>query len=404
MMAGVAERSDREGEAAQLEAELAKVCGVLNAATGALVGLIEKALDTGAYAGAGVRSPEQWVAWKCGLSSTRARKLLSMARRLPELSHCRVALEAGELSEDQVAVVCRHAPAWADAEVTTLAKEATVAQLARTLRRYAFSPTADDDENEEEPRRVSFGGTEEGNWRLSATLPPDEGAVVTKALEAQRRLLAQDGSEPSWADALVAMAEATLAAGAAGRAHGDGHVVVVHLRAEDHGPSAQVHLGQALPDALRRLVGCDARVRTLVEVGHKPVSVGRSFRIVAERTRMAVEDRDGGCRVPGCERARWLQIHHVVHWEDGGATDTANLVALCSTHHRLHHLGRLGIEGDADEPDGLVFTDRRGRRLTGCGRPAPPGQLGIAGTWVPPSGERLDTRWVYFNEPRPPAS
>ena len=65
-------------------------------------------------------------------------------------------------------------------------------------------------------------------------------------------------------------------------------------------------------------------------------------------------------------------------------------------------LGRLGIEGDADEPDGLVFTDRRGRRLTGCGRPAPPGQLPMAGTWVPPSGERLDTRWVYFNPPRPP--
>ena len=319
MMTGVAERSDREGEAAQLEAEMAKVCGVLNAATGALVGLIEKALDTGAYAGAGVRSPEQWVAWKCGLSATRARKLSSMARRLPELSHCRAALEAGELSEDQVAVVCRHAPAWADAEVTALAKEATVAQLARTLRRYAFSPEPDDDEAEEEPRWVSFGGTEEGNWRLSALLPPDEGAVVTKALEAQRRLLAQDGSEPSWADALVAMAEASLAAGAAARAHGDGHVVVVHLRAEDHGPAAQVHLGQGLPDARRRQLGCDARVRTLVEVGHKPLSVGRSFRIVAERTRMAVEDRDGGCRVPGCERARWLQIHHVVHWEDGGA-------------------------------------------------------------------------------------
>ena len=80
----------------------------------------------------------------------------------------------------------------------------------------------------------------------------------------------------------------------------------------------------------------------------------------------------------------------------------ADLVALCSRHHRLHHLGRLGIEGDADEVEGLVFADQRGRRLTGCGRPAPPGQARIAGTWVPPSGERLDTRWVYSNPPRPP--
>jgi hypothetical protein len=45
-----------------------------------------------------------------------------------------------------------------------------------------------------------------------------------------------------------------------------------------------------------------------------------------------------------------------------------------------------------------VFTDPRGRRLTGCGRPAPPSQLHITGNWVHPSGERLDARWVYFSE------
>jgi hypothetical protein len=49
------------------------------------------------------------------------------------------------------------------------------------------------------------------------------------------------------------------------------------------------------------------------------------------------------------------------------------------------------VPTDADDPDGLVFTDRKGRRLMGCGRPAPPGEhLPIAGHWTPPSGERLD--------------
>ena len=57
-------------------------------------------------------------------------------------------------------------------------------------------------------------------------------------------------------------------------------------------------------------------------------------------------------------RYSWLQIHHIVHWEDGGPTDTWNLVALCDAHHRLHHLGRLQIAGDADDPDGLVFGPR----------------------------------------------
>jgi len=122
---------------------------------------------------------------------------------------------------------------------------------------------------------------------------------------------------------------------------------------------------------------------------------------------MVIEERDRGCRVPGCERSRWLHIHHVRHWEDGGTSDTANLLALCQRHHRLHHLGHLGISGDADDPDGMVFTDERGRRLEASGRPVPPGRsidhaatrLGIApATWSHPTGERLDPFSVIFDE------
>ncbi|MDP9071968.1 MAG: 13E12 repeat family protein, partial [Actinomycetota bacterium] len=130
--AGGANR-DANREAERLEDEMAQVCGVINAATGALVALVGRVLETGAYQGAGIRSAEQWLAWKCGLSSGRAQKVVAMARRLAQLPELRAALEAGEVSEDQVAVACRHAPAHADAEVATLARAATVAQLARTL-------------------------------------------------------------------------------------------------------------------------------------------------------------------------------------------------------------------------------------------------------------------------------
>ncbi|MFN2504352.1 MAG: HNH endonuclease [Acidimicrobiales bacterium] len=52
-------------------------------------------------------------------------------------------------------------------------------------------------------------------------------------------------------------------------------------------------------------------------------------------------------------------MHHLRHWEDGGTTDTENLLALCAHHHRLHHRGGLGMAGNADDPDGIVFTDER---------------------------------------------
>jgi len=85
----------RETQAAVLEGEIAEVCGILNVATGRLVSLIGRVLATEAYAGAGIRSPEQWVAWQCGVSLGRARSLVAMARRLPALPETRTALEAG---------------------------------------------------------------------------------------------------------------------------------------------------------------------------------------------------------------------------------------------------------------------------------------------------------------------
>jgi len=401
---------DREADAGAIEEELAMVCGTLNVATARVVSLVARSLETGACEGTGIHSPEQWVAWKCGVSLGRARRLVSMARRLPELAETASAFEGGELTEDQVVAVCRHAPAYADAEVATLARQTTVSQLTRTLRRYSWPPEPNDGEEEagkpetHEPRRADFGTTEEGGWRLSALLPPDEGALIERALDVARRGLVDDRvDQPTWADALLAMADRSLGADAATRSASDRHLVVVHLRGHEHGPVANLHLGPPLPDALRRLLGCDGRVRPVREVCGVALSVGRTQRIVPERTRLIIEERDGACRVPGCERSRCLQVHHVTHWEDGGATDTANLVALCGRHHRLHHLGRLDIAGNADDPDGMEFTDSSGRILVGSGRPAPPAGVTITGNWSHPSGERLDSRWVHFNEPSPAA-
>jgi len=431
----------REAEAVVLEFEMAQVCGVINSATGRLVDLIARVLDTGAWEGWGIHSPEHWVGWKCGVGAGRARALVAMTRRLGELPTTMAALQSGELSEDQVGVVCRHVPAAYEAEVADFAKLATVGQLRRTLSTYSFvepAKAADEEQEQadpeearpEEARTVDFGFTDTGSWRLSALLPPDEGALVERALSERRQALFSArgpevdhlGLPVSWADALVGVADASLSHGGRGRAQRDRYRVLVHVRADEQadaaasgGIHAHLHRGPALPDGLRRYLGCDATARVVYEVKGRPVSVGRATKVVPDRTRVVVEDRDRGCRVPGCERKRWLHIHHVVHWEDNGPTDTANLLALCGAHHRMHHQGRLGITGDADQPDGIVFADHRGRVLASNGRPVPPGdpplvaaaRLGIPeGAWDHPLGERIDSRWVYFNEPRakkPPA-
>ncbi|CAN5828017.1 hypothetical protein BH24ACT3_BH24ACT3_00660 [soil metagenome] len=193
-----------EVAADRLEGEVAAACGSLNAASARLVGLIGEALVTGAWQVAGIRSVEHWVTWQCGVSPGRAYRLVMMARRWPELPVTAAAYTTGELAEDQVAVLCRHVPVHNDTEAATLARYASVPQLQHALGRYVFAPQPDEPAGEQdepagpvptpapvpvEKRTVGFGYGEDGTFRLTALLPPDEGAVIEAALVAARQSL-----------------------------------------------------------------------------------------------------------------------------------------------------------------------------------------------------------------------
>lgn len=70
----------------------------------------------------------------------------------------------------------------------------------------------------------------------------------------------------------------------------------------------------------------------------------------------------------------------------------------------------LGISGNADDPNGIVFTDHQRQRLGSCGRPVPPRRpveaaahdLEIpADAWSHPTGEHLEPGAITFHEPAP---
>ena len=118
---------------------------------------------------------------------------------------------------------------------------------------------------------------------------------------------------------------------------------------------------------------------------------------VNPRLRRIIEQRDGGCRYPGCSQQRWVQVHHIVHREDGGLTIARNLCCLCPAHHRLHHQGAFEISGTPETPEGLVFTDHWGHAI-GPPRfgPVAPPTFRAEPTVTHPTGERL-TRWFTWN-------
>jgi hypothetical protein len=359
----------------------------------------------------GIISASHWLAWKAGLSSAHAQQLVAVARRRGELPVTFAAFDAGELSIDQVAPIAAKAPAWADAELCEFARLATVTQLRRVMRSYDFGPgptpdddsTGDDQSTVAEPvESLSMWHLDDGRWELRGELDAEHGAIVDAALrEAHDALFQRDGVKASNVDALVEIANRSLDSILdVGRR--DRYRVHVHVDVDN---TMVDGLGFRLPDWLRDLICCDTILSTVFEQGGIPVSVGRAQRTVPERTRRLVILRDRGCRVPGCNADRFLHVHHVIHWDpdDGnGPTDTWNLACLCPRDHRLHHQGKLGITGNADNPHGLIFTDAYGRIMkpSPVARPptGPPPQP--AGRFQHPLGERLQMRWVSFNPPR----
>lgn len=210
-----------------------------------------------------------------------------------------------------------------------------------------------------------------------------DGMIIEAAINEARDALFQRGvTDVTDIDALVEMAQRSLAT-VESPARRDRFRTNIHLRTD--GTACDAH-GWNLPDAIRQYITCDGLLSPVFVDGSIPISVGRTQRMIPQRTRSLVLLRDQGCTVPGCNEAHFLEVHHIVHWENGGPTDTWNLITLCSRHHRMHHRmhhrGELGITGNADTLGRVKYTIRHGRPLGSTGaEPKPPGA-------APPTPER----------------
>jgi len=461
--------------AAQVEAEqeLASLCGVLNASHARLVAIVAGALADESWAIGGVRSPEHWLTMRAGLSPFRARQVVAVARRFGELPQVMGEFADGQLSLDQVMVVARYAPSHVEASVAELAVHASVPQLRRALSRYSFDPppvpgyqkgsTEDrragdgepgaagpDDTQAGEPgtgfgpgvgtggvpptwngfalvedrasapAELSMSHDQWGRFTLRFSAPADLGALVEAALKEAKDALFKTGRpQVSMGDAMVQIAARSLGAVDSINRR-DAYRTYVHLDTEGGWLTGKPRL----PQHIVKKLTCDGILQPVWHTQGAPVNVGRAQRIVPARTRRLVEDRDRGCRFPGCTATAYLECHHLIHWADAGPTDTFNLACLCPFHHDGHHDREFTIAGNADDPDGLVFTTKGGFPIrpgptfttpthpatasTSTSTSAPPGAPqappGLPATtpYRGPSGETLNLRWLDFGQPHEP--
>ncbi|HVT06127.1 MAG TPA: DUF222 domain-containing protein [Polyangia bacterium] len=329
--------------------EIAALATQVNRATQGLLARIRRFDEVGGWAEQGAKSCAHWLTWRIGLDPGAAREKVRVARALGALPKIDEAFAAGQLSYAKVRAITRVANAHNEARVLDVALAATGAQLERICCRLRRSTEVELEMAESRTFRGRVLGS--GLVKLEIVLTADEAELVVQAVERARACLAakqtspEKGAQPRAADGLMELMASYLA-GVAGAetAAPPKTEVIVHL--EPDLTSAPGTLAATLDDGARvsaetlRRLACDSGlVAARVDQDQAVLDVGRRTRAIPTAIRRALWLRDRGCRFPGCSSTRFLHGHHVHHWIHGGRTALANLVLLCSFHHRLVHEG-----------------------------------------------------------------
>lgn len=353
------------------------------------------------WAADGALSAASWIAAHAPVSKQRAHELMRAARLAHRHDYVGTKLAAGDMTCAHVETLARAATGRTrllerDEELLVdIAPTLSVEDYATAMKHWR---SAADDEMARadanlafEERTVSFASTLDGRLELRASLDAEAGDIVTRALRLYDRPDRPpfrggpvDGERTvtqRYADGLVQICSEALARHeAAGHptAGIDGLIDIDRLGGVPAGLRGRCELSNAGPVARQVLdrVACDAAVGRVVMRGTSEVlDVGRRTRVVPRTLRRAVELRDGHCAFPGCDApVHWCDVHHLVHWARGGATNLENCLLLCRRHHVLCHEGGWEL---ARDPEGRVVVAVRGSRPR-TRRRGPPDRYGLA--------------------------
>jgi hypothetical protein len=359
----------------------ALLVAVRNAADAELTRTVRKAENMQAAERDGLKSMRSWLRGHVRLSARAAAQIVGNGRALEALPAVAAAFAAGAITAEQVAVI---APVAAvdvqaeavgqgvdlgaiDAALTDVATTQVHAALGAVVQR--FLDLLDPDGPEPDPtedRALSIArhadGSVSGRFELDAVGGEKVCAVLESMVQANRPAGDQRTRAQQNADAFVQWADNTLAAGQAPILRTVKPHVVVRVDLDDLvdptvGPgAAHTWFGAQISAARARWLACDGDISRVVfgPDGHS-LDLGRTHRVVPRQLRRAVELRDERCVFAGCDApSYWCDVHHLIHWIDGGETNLENSALLCERHHtKVHHGFRV-----EREPDGRWRTYR----------------------------------------------
>jgi hypothetical protein len=288
------------------------------------------------------------------MSIRRTQECIRIGRALRTLPQVERAFVEGRLAFSRVREVTRVARPADEAQWLRLASELPMRVLERRVAEAGGSAAADP--RTSDAAEVAWTSPDVVEVRLS--LRAESWALLQRAMEGARRAgegqaLLSDG------EALEAVARDAMGAQAAigqkaiaGRTASAGadvrRTVVLYectacRRTEVETGAGPIEIGDVAAAAL----GCGAAVVDLATEGRLERRGGPLPTAVARAVRLRDRDR---CRVPGCSRRRYVDVHHIVERARGGVHSRKNCLCLCGTHHRMLHERQLVITATRKAP------------------------------------------------------
>ena len=203
------ERSlQRRARSAELEPQIIKLAGEINAADYRFLKLLAEFDDNHGWWGDGIKSFAHWLNYMIGLNEVVAREKVRVARALTDLPLIDEAFRLGKLSYSKVRAITRIGTPNNQDFLLQIAEYGTASHIEHLARKYRLcqrlDAEVDPDELWKKDRAFYYRIDEDGMYLFEGRLPAEEGAVIIKAIDMMRKAIRRErGDDPEQIQARI---------------------------------------------------------------------------------------------------------------------------------------------------------------------------------------------------------
>lgn len=319
--------------------------------------------DTNNFAQAfGSSCTSSWLVREFGVAASTAYEWLRVSKQAVHFTFLMEAFRAAEIDYSTVRLLLKYVTVDNEVELVEMAKELGHEQM----KKYLAGKETNQPEPDKPEHFLRVKDLPDGGVAVEAVMSGTDGASFKAALKIgemgfyEQEHAAQQASAEETRPARKTVSGYGMPIGRSLLQSFMGMVHLVRTKATSplRTPGAHVNIvlnadGHAyMPAApkvpaaaLANLVANGLTRLNVADSAGLILNVGRAQRLATDAQVNALMTMWGHqCAMPGCTHTRFMEIHHMEEWADGGETNLDNLIPLCSACHSLVTDGWAKIE------------------------------------------------------------